>query len=241
MFDLHSHILPGLDDGAKTIEESMKMLRAAAGDGIDGMAATPHGKDVREAGALGLVSEHVETLNRLSQEEPLDIKIYVGMENHLTLDLPELVASGKGFPINGGPYILVELPFDSLPDYTDDVLTRLQEQGLTPLIAHPERQADIMRNPSIMGDLVGRGMLGQVTSTCILGRFGPESRETAELLLNNGWVHVISTDCHRPTGPRAPMMAESVVEAGKIVGAEKARAMAVDVPRSILMGRPIEA
>ena len=240
MFDLHSHILPGLDDGAKTIEESMKMLRAAAGNGIRGMAATPHGKDVREAGALGLVSEHVETLNGLAGEERLDIKIYVGMENHLTPDLPELAVSGWAFPINGGPYILVELPFDSLPDYTDEVLTRLQEQGLTPLIAHPERQADIMRDPSTMGDLVGRGMLGQVTSTCILGRFGPEARDTAELLLKNGWVHVISTDCHRPTGPRAPMMAESVVEAGKIVGLETARAMAVDVPRSILMGRPIE-
>ena len=241
MFDLHSHILPGLDDGAKTIEESMKMLRAAAGDGIKGMAATPHGKDVREAGALGLVAEHVETLNRLADEETLDIKIYVGMENHLTQDLPELVASGAGFPINSGPYILVELPFDSLPDYTDDVLARLQDQGLTPLIAHPERQADIMRDPSIMGDLVGRGMLGQVTSTCILGRFGSEARDTAEILLKKGWVHVISTDCHRPTGPRAPMMAEAVVEAGKIIGLETARAMAVDVPRSILMGRPMEA
>ena len=129
MFDLHSHILPGLDDGAKTIEESMKMLRVAAEDGIKGMAATPHGKDVREAGALGSVSEHVETLNRLAGEETLDIKIYVGMENHLTLDLPELVASGAGFPINGGPYILVELPFDSLPDYTDEVLNRLQDKG----------------------------------------------------------------------------------------------------------------
>ena len=240
MFDLHSHILPGLDDGAKTIEESMKMLRVAAEDGIKGMAATPHGKDVREAGALGSVSEHAETLNRLAGEETLDIKIYVGMENHLTLDLPELVASGAGFPINGGPYILVELPFDSLPDYTDEVLARLQDQGLTPLIAHPERQADIMRDPSIMGDLVGRGMLGQVTSTCILGRFGSGARDTAEVLLKNGWVHVISTDCHRPTGPRAPMMAKSVVEAGKIVGKERARAMAVDVPKSILMGRPIK-
>ena len=204
------------------------------------MAATPHGKDVREAGALGLVSEHVETLNWLAGEETLDIKIYVGMENHLTPDLPELVISGRALPINVGPYILVELPFDSLPDFTNDVLARLQDQGLTPLIAHPERQADIMRDPSIMGDLVGRGMLGQVTSTCILGRFGPEARDTAELLLKNGWVHVISTDCHRPTGPRAPMMAEAVVEAGKIVGLETARAMAVDVPRSILMGRPIE-
>ena len=98
-----------------------------------------------------------------------------------------------------------------------------------------------MRDPSIMGDMAGRGMLGQVTSTCILGRFGAEARDTAEILLKKGWVHVISTDCHRPTGPRAPMMAESVVEAGKIVGAERARAMAAYVPRSILMGRPIEA
>ena len=241
MFDLHSHILPDLDDGAKTIEESMKMLRVASGNGIKGMAATPHGKDVREAEALGLVSEHVGTLNQLSQEETLDIKIYVGMENHLTPDLPELVKSGQAFLLHEGPYILVELPFDSFPDYTDDVLLRIQEQGFTPLIAHPERQADIMKDPSIMGKLVEGGMLGQVTSTCILGRFGEEARETAELLLNNGWVHVISTDCHRPTGPRAPKMADAVVEAGKIVGAERARAMAVDVPLSILMGRPIEA
>ena len=157
MFDLHSHILPGLDDGAKTIEESMKMLRVAGGDGIRGMAATPHGKDVREAGALGLVSEHVETLNRLADEETLDIKIYVGMENHLTPDLPELVVSGRAYPINGGPYILVELPFDSLPDYTDQVLARLQDQGLTPLIAHPERQADIMKDPIDYGGLGGAG------------------------------------------------------------------------------------
>ena len=92
-----------------------------------------------------------------------------------------------------------------------------------------------------MGDLVGRGMLGQVTSTCILGRFGSEARDTAEILLRKGWVHVISTDCHRPTGPRAPVMAQAVVEAGKIVGLQRARAMAADVPRSILMGRPIGA
>ncbi len=241
MFDLHSHILPGLDDGAKTIEESMKMLRVAAADGTRGITATPHGKDVREAGVLGLVREHVETLNRLSQEEGLDIKAYVGMENHLTADLPELVKSGQAFLLNEGPYILVELPFDSLPDYTDEVLAALQEQGLTPLIAHPERQADIMTDPSIMGKMFERGMLGQVTSTCILGRFGEEAQEIAATLLRNGWVHVISTDCHRPTGPRAPVMAEAVVKVGKIVGADRARAMAVDVPRSILMGGPVQA
>ena len=239
MFDLHSHILPGLDDGAKSLDESMAMLRAAASDGIRGMAATPHAKDVREAGALGLVSERVDTLNRLVGGEGLDIRVYVGMENHLSRDLPDLVAAGVAFPYNGGPYILVELPFDSLPGYTDETLARLQGHGLTPVIAHPERQADIMKEPSIMGQFAERGMLGQVTSTCILGRFGAEARDVAETLLRNGWVHIISTDCHRPTGPRAPRMAEAVLEAGKIVGAGKARAMAVDVPEAILAGQPL--
>ena len=239
MFDLHSHILPCLDDGAKTLDESMAMLRAAASDGIRGMAATPHAKDVREAGALPLVSEYVDTLNRLVREEGLDIRVYVGMENHLSRDLPDLVDADAAFSYNGGPYILVELPFDSLPGYTDEVLTELQGQGLTPVIAHPERQADIMEDPSIMGKFAERGMLGQVTSTCILGRFGAEARDVAEVLLRKGWVHVISTDCHRPTGPRAPVMAEAVTEAGKIVGIERARAMAVDVPEAILAGRPL--
>ena len=239
MFDLHSHILPGLDDGAKSLEESMAILRVAAGDGIKGIAATPHGKDVREAGALGRVFEHVETLNRRAAEEALDIKIYVGMENHLTPDLPELTATGQALLINDGPYILVELPFDSLPDCTDVVLAGLQRQGLIPLIAHPERQADIQRDPSVMGGLAEMGMLGQLTSTCILGRFGGEARDTAEVLLREGWVHVIATDCHRPSGPRAPVMAEAVAVAGSIVGAEKARAMSMDVPEAVLMGSVI--
>lgn len=236
MFDLHSHVLPGLDDGAKTLEEAMAMLRVAASDGIKGIAATPHAKDVREAGALALVYEHVDTLNRLGEEEGLSIRVHVGMENHLTEDLPELVANGVAFSYGSGPYILVELPFDSLPDYTDEVLTRLQGQGFTPVIAHPERQADIMNDPSIMGKLVELGMLGQVTSTCILGRFGDEERKVAETLLRNGWVHVISTDCHRPTGPRAPRMAEAVTEAGKYIGMERARAMAIKAPQAILAG-----
>jgi protein-tyrosine phosphatase len=96
-----------------------------------------------------------------------------------------------------------------------------------------------MTDPSIMGRLAERGMLGQVTSTCILGKFGPEAQNVAEILLRNGWVHVISTDCHRPTGPRAPKMAEAVVEAGRLVGEEKARVMAVDTPRAILAGEPL--
>ena len=221
------------------MEESMAMLRVASGEGIRGIAATPHAKDVREAGALTRVSEDVDTLNRLAVEEGLNIRVHVGMENHLTQDLAALAAAGDAFPYNNGPYILVELPFDSLPDYTDGVLAELQRQGFTPVIAHPERQADIMTNPLIMGEFAGRGMLGQVTSTCILGRFGAEERDAAETLLRNGWVHVISTDCHRPTGPRAPRMAEAMIEAGRIVGEEKARAMAVDVPEAILSGQPL--
>ena len=215
------------------------MLRVAAADGTRGMAATPHAKDVREAYALPKVSEHVDTLNRLVRDEGIDIRVFIGMENHLSEDLAELAASGEAFSYNGGPYILVELPFDLLPDYTNEVLARLQGQGLTPVIAHPERQADIMKNPSIMGEFAERGMLGQVTSTCILGRFGDEERDVAETLLRNGWVHLISTDCHRPTGPRAPKLAEAVTEAGRIVGQGKARAMAVDVPEAILSGKPL--
>ena len=239
MFDLHSHVLPGLDDGAKTLDESLAMLRVAADDGIRGIAATPHSKDVQEADSLPLVLQHVETLNRLAHEERLDIKTYVGMENHLTADLPTLVSEGRAFPINGGRFILVELPFDRLPDYTDEVLDALIAQGLMPLIAHPERQTNIMADPSIMGGFVERGMLGQVTSTCILGRFGEEPRAVAETLLRQGWVHVISTDCHRPRGPRAPVMASAIPEAAKVVGGARARAMTLEAPRAILMGERV--
>ncbi|MFQ5934400.1 MAG: tyrosine-protein phosphatase [Dehalococcoidia bacterium] len=240
MYDLHSHILPGLDDGAKTLEEAVQMIGIAAQDGTQAILATPHSKDVQEASAHELVQERLEELCREARRQGIDIDIALGMENHLTPGLPDLVEKGEGYPINGHHYILVELPFTIYPDYADDVLFQLQLKGYFPLIAHPERQESIQRDPTIMERLVERGIMGQITSTSILGKFGPVAMRCARTLLKRNLVHVIASDAHRPTGPRTPVMSKAVKEAAKIAGREKAEAMVESTPKAILEGHPME-
>ena len=240
MFDLHSHILYGLDDGAKNLEEAVEMLRIAARDGTKAILATPHSKDVQEASAHDLVRERVDALGREAEKQGIEIRVLLGMENHLTPDLPELVEQGDGYPINGHNYVLVELPFTLYPIYADNVLFQLQIRGFTPIIAHPERQESIQRDPSIMERLVYRGMLGQITSTSILGKFGPEAKESAHTLLKRGLVHVIASDAHQADGLRVPGISEAVKHAAKLVGSERAEAMAVSVPQAVLEGQRVE-
>ena len=240
MFDLHSHILPGLDDGAKTLEEAVEMVRMAAGDGTRAILATPHSRDVQEAAAHETVREKVDELRKEAKRQGIDIEILLGMENHMTPDLLELVDRGEGYPINGHNYILVELPFTIYPNYADELLFQLQLRGLTPLIAHPERQEAIQRDPDIMEGLVQRGILGQVTAMSITGKFGSEAQKSAHTLMRRNLVHVIASDGHRPKGPRTPVMAEAVTYAAKIVGPERADAMAVLVPQAILEGRTVD-
>ena len=240
MFDLHSHILPGLDDGAKSMREAIEMLRVAAEDGTRAILATPHSKDVQEPSAHRQVSDSIETLRSEARNGGIEIDILLGMENHLTPDLPYLVEKGEGYPINGHGYILVELPFHSYPDYVDDVLSELLLNGYKPIVAHPERQESIQRDLSIMERLVERGIMGQVTSTSITGRFGPDVLQFARTLMERDLVHLIASDCHRPTGPRSPAMSAAVEEAARLVGADRATAMSVSIPQAILEGRTVE-
>lgn len=216
------------------------MLRVAAEDGTRAILATPHSKDVQEASAHRQVLDSIETLRSQAKAAGIDIDILLGMENHVTPDLPLLVEKGVGYPINGHGYILVELPFHSYPDYVDDVLSELLFNGYKPIVAHPERQESIQRDLSIMERLVERGIMGQVTSTSITGRFGPDVSGFARALMEQDLVHLIASDCHRPTGPRSPAMSAAVEEASRIVGADRATAMSVSIPQAILEGRPVE-
>ena len=240
MYDLHTHILPGVDDGPETIDESIEMARVAARDRTRVMLATPHRRDVTENWSVPHIRGLVEDLNGRIRSEGIDLTIRLGMENHIDTDVPGEVSAGRALRINETRYILVELPFFGRPNYIEDVLFRLQIEGLTPVLAHPERIEAFQRDAQMLAEFVDRGMISQITAGSIVGRFGRGVERFTRTLLKRGLVHVISSDAHEPVGPRSPGTSVGVGEAARFVGNDKAQAMVVDTPKAILDDRPVE-
>ena len=162
------------------------------------------------------------------------------MENHLDLELPEDLEKGRALPINGTRYALVEMPFFGNPNYMEDVLFQVQLQGITPVLAHPERIEAIQKDTDLLAKFVERGMLTQITAGSIVGHFGRSVRRFTHGLLRRGLVHIVASDTHTPEGPRSPELGEGLVAAAKIVGEERARAMVVDTPKAVLDDLPVE-
>lgn len=240
-FDLHNHTLPAVDDGSRSMADSLAMASIAAEDGIETVVLTPHSKDVAESLRSGAFHDSVVELQRAVDAAGVAVRYLAGLENHLESDLAEKLDTGLALTMNGSSYILVELPFSpTLPIFTDDVLFKLRIRGLTPIIAHPERCDALVRNPDLLAGMVHLGSIAQVTSTSLTGRFGPDYRKAAETFLERGLVHIIASDAHSHRGPRVPVLSDGVEAASKIVGEEYARSMATEAPRAIVEGRRFE-
>ena len=234
MYDLHSHILPNVDDGAKTQSETMEMLRVAASDGTKIILATPHRKDITERSSVPHIQELASNTNRAIQEEGLNLTLALGMENHLDIDLPKDVEEGRALPINNSKYILVEMPWFGRPIYLEQVLFEIQAMGLTPILAHPERLEIFQSDPEFLVNLVERGMLTQITAGSLLGYFNRNVRKFTVQLFKNNLVHILASDCHFSAGTRSPKLSPGFDAAVKLVGYDRAAKMVIDLPKAIL-------
>lgn len=240
MYDIHSHILPGVDDGAKTMDDSVRMARVAADNGTKTVVATPHRKDVTEGFSVGYVHELVSKFKTQLAAEKVDLKIVLGMENHLDLDLPDALENGTALRLNGSRYVLVELPFFGYPNYVEDVLFKIQLMELTPVLAHPERIEAIQKDLELLAAFVRRGMLSQVTAGSIVGHFGGKVKRLTRAMLKRGLVHVIAADAHFAQGPRSPTLTPGYAAAVEIVDEEQASEMVLATPEAIISNEPLE-
>ena len=236
-FDLHNHILPGVDDGPPDIEQSVEMARMAYNDGTGVIVATPHNRDVAARSSLHAVIALVEELNRRLDALSIPVQVRLGMENHLEMDSPEQLDQGTAIPIDGTRFMLVELPFEFFPLYTEETLFRLQLKNLRLIIVHPERNARIQSNPELLADLVQKGAFAQVTAGSITGDFGKPAQKSARELLRQNLVHIIASDSHAPVGRRVPILSSGVAAAARFVGKEGAQRMVEEIPGAILQDR----
>ena len=239
MYDLHAHILPALDDGARTAQEALAMASVAARSGTTLMVATPHMKDVNELSSPGNAIELRSHLDSMLGDSKIPLGLVMGMENHVVPGLDEMFADGRALPIGSTRYALIEMPFFGHPEYLESTLSRVQSLGITPVLAHPERIEVVQRRPEILVDFVEAGMLSQITAGSLLGHFGAEVRRFTEELVRSGLAHVMASDCHRPDGPRAPALGPGLAAAAELIGEKEAERLVNEIPRSIVEDRKV--
>ena len=239
MLDLHCHILPGIDDGPSTMDQSIEMAIAAFRDGTRTIVATPHSRDVNERSTVACVRALAAQLNEELRARSIPLDVVLGMENHLALDTPEQVDAGASLPIEGTRCILIELPFELYPYHTRDTLLSLRSRGMLPVVVHPERNRAIQQDPLLLAGLVQDGAVSQITAGSLTGDMGPDAQRSAEELMRLGLAHVIASDGHAPSGARAPLLSSGVAAAAPIVGHEAAQKMVDSAPRALLQGETI--
>lgn len=239
MIDLHCHILPGLDDGPPDIETSLELARAAVKEGVRFIVVTPHCIPEVFLNERQAVLKAVAEFQSRLEAADVPLKIAPGMEAHLTLDLPERLTKGSVLTLNdAGKYILLEFPMNTVPRYAEQVIFELMLKGIKPIIAHPERNREIIENPNLLYGFIEKGSLVQVTAGSLIGKFGSRVQQRTGDFVRLGWVDFIASDAHHPV--RRPFMLREAWEAAKdIIGEERANALVMGNPHKVLKGEAV--
>ena len=239
MVDIHCHILPGVDDGARDMDASLAMARLAIDDGIDVIVATPHWP-LEE---LPVPAERIRELTAEVQaeldREQVPLRLVAGHECAITPELPEELAKGGALGFGGKVrYALLETPYHHLPFYLRDIVFQVQSRGFATIIAHPERNPIIQNDPTQLEEYVRSGCLVQVTAGSLTGQWGGPSKKAGFTLFRRGLAHIIASDAHSPNS-RPPVLSEARKLVADALGEETARRAVEDLPRRIINGQPI--
>lgn len=240
MIDIHSHVLPGVDDGSVNMDMSLEMLAIAADSGVRTLVATPHCNIPGEFDNYRSpeLEELFRELQMEAEREEIPIRLCRGMEVYATPELPALLREGRVWTINGGPYFLMEFSFGENPDFCGEVLRECCALGYRPVIAHPERYFFLQEDPELAYDWCTAGYALQLNKGSLLGRFGPEVRDTAELLVRHGLAACVASDAHRPYA-RSTHMGEIRTFLDREYGEDYRRLLLEENPARILSGREL--
>lgn len=232
MIDLHSHVLPNLDDGAATLTEALAIARAAVADGIEALAGTPHVRDDYPTSAGAMEAAAAELREALAAED-VPLRLLTGGE--IALDRLDLIDEDElpRFGLGGGrTHLLLEFPYHGWPMDLRERIFQLQLRGFTPVLAHPERNAEVQARPGRLAPLVEAGALVQLTAASVDGRLGRGTRAASTALLEAGLAHLLASDAHTAS-VRGIGLSDAVAA---LDDGALARWLTEDVPRAIVEG-----
>lgn len=238
MIDLHCHILPGIDDGAKDWEESLLMAEKAVEEGITHILATPHHQNRSWINPKNKVIALVDELQERLNQANIDLTVFPGQEVRIHGDLLNNIELNEiSFIDEFDKYLLIEFPTPVVPHYTEQLFFNLQSEGITPIIVHPERNQAILDDPSILKTFVDRGVMAQLTAGSYTGAFGKKIERLSEHFIEANLIHYIASDAHNTSG-RTFYMRAAFEKLEKKVGQEKVVAFQ-KVSRALINGDPV--
>ncbi|NRD76338.1 tyrosine protein phosphatase [Bacillus sp. BRMEA1] len=209
MIDIHCHILPGLDDGPNNMYECREMVNFAVKSGIKHLFATPHHRNGQYENVKNKIMNQVAELNELLLKDRIPLTIHPGQELRIHREIFASLAMDEILTLdNSGKYLLLELPSGEVPSYTREVVYELLVRGIVPIIAHPERNREIIRNHDLLFELVEDGAVTQITAGSIIGQFGKKIKSFSEKIIEHKMAHFIASDAHN-VGSRGFVLREA--------------------------------
>ncbi|GAA6173651.1 tyrosine protein phosphatase [Colwellia sp. KU-HH00111] len=235
MIDLHCHVLPGIDDGAKTMDESLSLIQAAIDDGITRIICTPHIQPGIYDNTLASITDVFSQLKEQVTHHSLNIELAFAAEVRLCPEIMVLAKQNK-LPFIGlwqeQQVLLLELPHSHVPAGTEQLINWLKKNGIIAMIAHPERNRDILADFSKFKQLARTGCLFQITAASVCGDFGEKIQQLSYKLLLDDLVSIIATDAHS-IKRRPPKLSQAKAKVAELVGLEKAHQLVYEIPKLI--------
>ena len=235
MIDIHTHILPNIDDGSKSIEETFNLIKEAKSVGFDSIVLTSHymegyyetNSPEREVW-LDAIRENLEAKN-------IDIKLYLGNEIYMSENIIKLLEEGKATTMNNTSYVLFEMPLNAEPLNLYDIIYEMQQYKIVPILAHPERYSFVQQDPELIYDLIQKGVLMQANYGSIIGQYGEKAQVIVKKFFENNMIHMLGSDVHRQN-TIYPKIPEILME----INEEKLKELTTINPRLVLQNKRID-
>lgn len=239
MIDMHSHILPAIDDGSRSIDETFSLIMEAKNAGFKGIISTSH---YMEGYYETEVSERKLWLNTISEkfkEQKINIDLFLGSEIYISNEIIKLLEDGKASTINDTSYVLFEMPLNAEPLNLYDVIYDMLQYKLVPILAHPERYSFIQKEPELVYDLIQKGVLMQANYGSIVGQYGEKAQIIVKKFFENNMIHFLGSDAHRQDTiyPKIPQILRVLEE---LIGEEKLQELTTINPSMVLNNKRID-
>lgn len=238
MIDFHSHILPGVDDGSASIEDTMQLIKEAGNAGFTKIISTSHYVEEQYEYDEATRKQFLEILNSGVKTLGEDMQLYLGSEIYASYNMVELLTEGKASSINNSRYVLFELPMQNEFPNLKNIIYNLCANNYIPIIAHPERYSYVKEDPNWLIELIELGVLFQANFGSIIGIYGKQAQKTVKQLLKNNMIHFLGSDVHRPQSIYTKMP-EILQELEKIIDLEQIKKITETNPSLVLENQAI--